>query len=113
MDRAQNSRFRAKVEEFCRWLERAGFWLAGLSRSLKSQPSVCLRAGYVPTLEFTSSSNNLVLSWPSAAEGFVLETTGQLSPTTTWTPVASPPEVAGDQSVFTIPLSNRSGFYRL
>src|SRR5439155_1194507 len=54
------------------------------------------QTGYVPTLEFTSSSNNLVLSWPSAAEGFVIETTGQLSPTTTWTPVTSTPQVAGD-----------------
>ena len=71
------------------------------------------QTGYVPTLEFTSSSNNLVLSWPSAAEGFVIETTGQLSPTTTWTPVTSTPQVAGDQSILTIPLSNRSGFYRL
>jgi hypothetical protein len=71
------------------------------------------QTGYVPTLQFSPLSDGLTLAWPAAAEGFVVETADQLSPSATWIPVASPPDVAGNEKVLTVRATNGSGFYRL
>jgi trimeric autotransporter adhesin len=71
------------------------------------------QTGYVPRLQLGHLSDGLTLAWPTAAEGFVLETADQLSTSATWTRVASPPDAAGDQNVITVRATNGSGFYRL
>ena len=71
------------------------------------------QTGYIPTLRFSLVSGGLTFSWPTAAEGFLLETVDQLSPAATWGPLSSHPDVVGDQNIFTVRPTNGSGFYRL
>ncbi|MBI2947857.1 MAG: right-handed parallel beta-helix repeat-containing protein [Verrucomicrobia bacterium] len=55
----------------------------------------------------------VILSWPTSSQGFVLETTDNLSPAAVWLKVPDAPSVAGDENRVTIKTSSRSGFYRL
>jgi hypothetical protein len=65
-----------------------------------------------PELAIVRSGDTVVISWPAAATGFVLESAGTLSPPG-WTPVADPPVVSGDQNSLTVNLASGTRFYRL
>jgi hypothetical protein len=65
-----------------------------------------------PTLQFQAQSNLLVLSWPTNAAGFSLETTTNLSNPFSWVP-APGGEVIGGQIVVTNIMSNAAAFFRL
>ena len=56
------------------------------------------------------SANQIVLTWPSALTGYVLEATGTL-PATTWTTV--PHEVIGNQNTATLQTTGARQFFRL
>jgi len=73
--------------------------------------TLTLSAG--PTLSVARSGNNITISWPAAASGFILESTASLLPGN-WSPVTTPPVVVvGDQATVTIAVSGGASFYRL
>ena len=65
-----------------------------------------------PNLRVSLSGQNVVLSWPTNAVGFVLETTDRLAPAT-WDRVSSEAVVTGDRYSLRLPLRIRGQFYRL
>lgn len=66
-----------------------------------------------PTLQSSTSGNQLVLSWPTSAEGFVLETCPIVGAGTVWSPVTNGIVNFGDNFSLTISSDNAAAFYRL
>jgi hypothetical protein len=66
-----------------------------------------------PALRIGCVGNQVVLSWPTAAEGYQLEYCDDLFPPVTWQPVTNPPVVIGDQNVVTEQPTALTRFYRL
>jgi hypothetical protein len=65
-----------------------------------------------PRLAFTSSSGQLVLLWPAARRGAILETTTLLAPPGAWTAIPNPPIING-QFRYSTPTDANSRFFRL
>lgn len=68
--------------------------------------------GSGPQIAISRTGNNVVLSWPVSAAGFVLESAPGLN-SPTWTAVAGAPTVNGDQNTVTAESSTGTRFYRL
>jgi hypothetical protein len=66
----------------------------------------------LPTLKATYSAPNLILKWPQAPSGFVLESATQSSPTAVWTTVNNVVMVAG-QPTSTNLISGSGRYFRL
>jgi sugar lactone lactonase YvrE len=65
------------------------------------------------TLQFQSSGSQLLLSWPTTATGYRLETTSSLSPGNQWLAVTNSPVVVGPTFVMTNDLRGAAAFFRL
>ncbi len=63
-------------------------------------------------LAVARTNDNVTLSWPVGAAGFVLETAGQL-PTANWSTVTDLATDVGDQRVITVSAADGSQFFRL
>jgi hypothetical protein len=66
-----------------------------------------------PALQAQVSGKNFILSWPTNAPGYVLETTTNLAATNSWTTVTNTPATLNQQSVVTNQISGAARFYRL
>ena len=66
-----------------------------------------------PTLQFTVSAGQLVLSWPVSANGFGLETASVISPGAVWTPLTNGVVVVGNNFALTNVVNVGPRFYRL
>jgi len=66
-----------------------------------------------PTLQFLVTANQLVLSWPAAAAGFVLETASAVSAGADWTPLTEGVAVTADGFALTNTFEAGAAFYRL
>ena len=66
-----------------------------------------------PPLSLNFSGGNAVLAWPTNADGFTLQSAGDLSATAAWTPVAAPPVNQNGQYVLTNSPTDGQKFYRL
>ena len=66
-----------------------------------------------PTLRVSASANQLVLSWPTSASGFLLETATALSPGAPWMPLTNGLVIMGDSFTLASPLDAAAAFYRL
>lgn len=67
-----------------------------------------------PTLAISRTGDNVVLSWPANATGFVLEVTPSLAPPITWTSVNTDGAVEeGGLKKLTLPLEAGPRFYRM
>ena len=66
-----------------------------------------------PALSATQMGNQCVVAWPASAQGFILESTSDLSQIGSWSVVTNVPVVVGLQNVITNEISNDSRFYRL
>jgi hypothetical protein len=64
-------------------------------------------------LQILLSGTNVVLSWPLSAAGLVLETTDQLTPSSSWTAVTNSPFIVNSQCTVTNQISGGNRFYRL
>jgi hypothetical protein len=64
-------------------------------------------------LKAVMSGNSVILSWPINAPGFTLQSTTNLQPGSTWTPIMTVPVLQNGQHVVTLPLSNTNLFFRL
>jgi hypothetical protein len=65
------------------------------------------------SLQIQMSGTNVVLTWPAAVIGFVLQVTGNLTPPVSWTTVTNVPSVVNSQNVVTNQISGGNLFYRL
>jgi hypothetical protein len=80
-----------------------------------STGSVVVAREAMPSLSLTvrPSANELILSWPTNAVGFALQTTFSLTPPVIWMDFTNPPAVIGAQFMVTNNLSKLAQFYRL
>jgi hypothetical protein len=74
---------------------------------------VAVQSAAAPALNSQLSGDKLVIFWPASADGYALETTGDLSITNSWTPVTNSPAIVGLQKIITNTISRPSQFYRL
>jgi hypothetical protein len=74
---------------------------------------VAVQSAPPPILQFRLHGDTLVLSWPTSADGYHLETIGDLSAPNSWTPVTNAPTVVGLQNVVSNLISPASQFFRL
>jgi uncharacterized repeat protein (TIGR03803 family) len=65
----------------------------------------------LPAVSF--GSGNVVLSWPTNAAGFALQSATNLGSATVWTTVLPAPVVGNGQNLVTNPVSGTQQFYRL
>lgn len=67
-----------------------------------------------PQLSINLVGGNAILTWPTNATNFSLQSTADLVPPLSWTSIASPPfVVVGGLNTFTNPLSGTMQFFRL
>ena len=66
-----------------------------------------------PALQARVSGKNFILSWPTNAIGYVLQTTTNLTAANSWTAVTNMPATVNQQSVVTNQISGAARFYRL
>jgi len=67
----------------------------------------------VPSLGIAVTGNQVVLSWPTWARNYGLQTTTNLVSAAFWTTVSPGPVVVNGQNVVTNPISGTQKFYRL
>jgi len=67
----------------------------------------------VPQLAALHSGTNLVLTWPTNATGFLLQSSSNVTPSAVWSAVASTPVVVNGQNTVTNSMTGRQEFYRL
>jgi hypothetical protein len=77
--------------------------------------TVALIAGVqlLPSLNARPNGNELILSWPTNAPRFTLQSTLDLTPPVTWTDSTSVPAVIGGPFTLTNTTSGGAKFYRL
>jgi hypothetical protein len=66
----------------------------------------------LPSLGMLHSGNIALFLWPVGYSGFVLETSGSLSPAT-WVSIPYAPFQIGDQCLLPLEMTGTNGFYRL
>jgi len=66
-----------------------------------------------PELTLSVSGPNAVLTWPTNADGFALQSATNLTPPSDWSPVAPLPVVVNGQNAVTNSMSESQMFYRL
>jgi len=66
-----------------------------------------------PLLQITLSGNEVVLSWPTSAVGFVLENAGSVGAGAAWTPVIGGVAAVGFEFSLTNAITTNATFFRL
>jgi uncharacterized repeat protein (TIGR03803 family) len=66
-----------------------------------------------PQLTLTPSGPNVILTWPSNATGFTLQSTMNLGSSAVWTTNTPAPVIVNDQNVVTNPIFGAQQFFRL
>lgn len=66
-----------------------------------------------PQLSIARSGPNVVLSWPSSAPGFHLQSAANLNPPIIWTDAAQAPTLTGGRYTVTVQANMAAQFYRL
>src|SRR5439155_14564433 len=75
--------------------------------------SLSLGSVSAPQLRVTLSGPNLILTWPTDATGFTLQSTTNLVSPAVWTTVSPAPVVLDGQNAVTNLISGAQQFYRL
>ena len=79
-----------------------------------SEFSPCQLVTATPSLTATATPNQqLRLSWPATAQGFILKSTGSLAPPVVWQPAGSAPVLTNGQYLVTVLLGTTNQFYLL
>lgn len=79
-----------------------------------SELSACTPVSQLPSLTLSNVANQqLTLSWPNTATGFVLKETPSLSPPIIWTTVSNSVINSGGKFVVTVPTTATNRFYAL
>jgi hypothetical protein len=69
--------------------------------------------GQAPRLKASVAGAQLILSWPTSATGFSLQSAPSLTPPVNWQPVTASGGLSDDGNVVTVSLPNATQFYRL
>jgi hypothetical protein len=69
--------------------------------------------GTPPTLGAAQSGNSIILTWPSGAAAFALETATNLQTVAIWTVVTNVPTQQNGQLTLSLPITNAIQFFRL
>jgi len=69
--------------------------------------------GPMPALQIQTVGTKAVITWPSSAQGYVLQVTSDLTATNSWTAVTNVPVVVGSVYAVTNAISDQGKFYRL
>jgi len=97
----------------------AGYAKSGVSGDKTSPPYggedfwVLKFAADPPAIGVHCSGKDFIVSWPTNAPGFILQTSSDLTSSTNWVDVVPAPVVVGGQFVFTNSVSGSGMFYRL
>jgi uncharacterized repeat protein (TIGR03803 family) len=75
--------------------------------------SLSLGSVAAPQLTIIRSGPNVILTWPTNAAGFALESSTNLAPPGVWSAVSPGPIIAEGANVVTNPISGAQNFYRL
>jgi uncharacterized repeat protein (TIGR03803 family) len=75
--------------------------------------SLSLGSASAPQLTIISSGANVILTWPTNAAGFILQSTTNLVSPIVWSTVSPAPTVVNGQNAVTNPISGTKKFYRL
>ena len=77
--------------------------------------SITIFSATLPALKLNiaRTGNNVTLTWPEGAAGFILQTTPLLSNATVWTDVATVPSVVSGEKTVTQALASEKQFFRL
>jgi hypothetical protein len=67
----------------------------------------------VPTLQAQLSQRNIILSWPTWAQSFTLQTTINPADPNFWTTLTDVPAIMNNQNTVTNPVVDDRRFYRL
>lgn len=67
----------------------------------------------LPPLSGQASGGSLLLSWPDAVGGYMLEQSPVLGSSANWTPVAATPAFVNGSNQVTVPISGNASFYEL
>ena len=86
-----------------RYVIKAGFW----------NQIILVQTPDAPLLSLRRTESGFELFWPGGASGFVLEETGSLSGSISWSSVTQPPALIDGEYRTSIPLVSGSRFYRL
>jgi uncharacterized delta-60 repeat protein/uncharacterized repeat protein (TIGR01451 family) len=88
---------------------------SGVTDPFKLNNTASVKTDVQPVvLSAVQVGGNLVFSWPADAAGYYLESTPDLIPPVTWTPVTSPPPILnGSQMTVILPIGSGDSFYRL
>jgi len=79
-----------------------------------SEFSPCQLVTSAPSLSVAAVANQqLRLSWPGTAQGFILKSTGSLAAPVVWQPVSSAPVLTNGQYMVSVPLGTTNQFYVL
>jgi hypothetical protein len=81
-----------------------------------SIPIVFYRArevGLIVPLSIQRAGESVVIEWPVAAGNCVLEKSTSLDALTTWSPVSTVPQLAGEKYRLIVPATGRNTFFRL
>lgn len=81
--------------------------------ALDNSASVKTSVLAVPAVGGVRQGNTLVFSWPTTANGYVLEFTGSLTPPIRWNAVTNVPVLSGSQYSVTNNIVTTNRFYRL
>jgi hypothetical protein len=66
-----------------------------------------------PWLKIAHDGNNVILTWPSLATNYQLETASGVASANAWSAVTNAPDVNGAINTLTLPATNRSAVFRL
>jgi WD40 repeat protein len=87
--------------------------VATLLYSLANNPDWNSSVMPLPTLNLALDGNQLVLSWPTNAAGFTLQSSPELGPSATWSDSTDSPVTVAEQYFVTNSISATAQFYRL
>jgi len=89
--------------------------LSGVTAIAAGGGTVALIGGVplLPSLKVRPNGNELILSWPTNAPGFTLQSTPDLTPPVTWIDSPSVPTVIGAHFTLTNTTTGGARFYRL
>jgi uncharacterized repeat protein (TIGR03803 family) len=66
-----------------------------------------------PQMSIIPSQSDVILAWPTNANGYTLQSTTNLAPTAVWTTNSSPPVIVNGQYAVTNPISGKQKYFRL
>lgn len=88
-------------------------WVTAIAAGGLHSVALLGNAPVIPSLHTQVSGRELILSWPTNAVAFTLQSAPSLAPDVTWTDSASVPAVVGARFTVTNTLAGETRFFRL